>query len=116
MKLERRIPNLRSQLSNRAANSFGEKQVARFAAEWSVRVATLNDAQMEALDRAAALLADPATRPEEVARGLERLGRFRVERGDIAGGRQLLEEAARIFGRLGMKAGDRVKKVVEELG
>ncbi|MEP7067571.1 MAG: hypothetical protein ABI889_16165, partial [Gemmatimonadota bacterium] len=56
-----------------AANSFGEKQVARFAAEWSVRVATLNDAQMEALDRAAALLADPATRPEEVARGLERL-------------------------------------------
>jgi chemotaxis protein histidine kinase CheA len=56
-----------------AANSFGEKQVARFAAEWSVRVATLNDAQMEALDRAAALLANPATRPEEVARGLERL-------------------------------------------
>src|SRR5450432_392368 len=56
-----------------AANSFGEKQVARFSAEWSVRVATLNDAQMEALDRAAALLANPATRPEEVARGLERL-------------------------------------------
>jgi chemotaxis protein histidine kinase CheA len=56
-----------------AANSFGEKQVARFSAEWSVRVATLNDAQMEALDRAAALLANPATRPEDVARGLERL-------------------------------------------
>jgi chemotaxis protein histidine kinase CheA len=56
-----------------AANSFGEKQVARFSAEWSVRVATLNDAQLEALDRAAALLANPATRPEEVARGLERL-------------------------------------------
>ncbi|MDQ2930193.1 MAG: hypothetical protein M3Y05_05145 [Gemmatimonadota bacterium] len=56
-----------------AANSFGEKQVARFSAEWSVRVATLNDAQMEALDRAAQLLANPATRPEEVARGLERL-------------------------------------------
>ncbi len=55
-----------------AANSFGEKQVARFAAEWSVRVATLNDAQMEALDRAASLLANPATRPEDVARGLER--------------------------------------------
>ena len=56
-----------------AANSFGEKQVARFTAEWSVRVATLNDAQMEALDRAAALLANPATRPEDVARGLARL-------------------------------------------
>ena len=61
-----------------AANSFGEKQVARFSAEWSVRVATLNDAQMEALDRAAALLANPATRPEEVARGLERLAAPRV--------------------------------------
>ena len=56
-----------------AANSFGEKQVARFSAEWSVRVATLIDAQLEALDRAAALLANPATRPEDVARGLERL-------------------------------------------
>jgi chemotaxis protein histidine kinase CheA len=72
-----------------AANSFGEKQVARFAAEWSVRVATLNDAQMEALDRAAALLANPATRPEEVARGLERLAAPRVPvpgvRGAVAG-------------------------------
>ena len=72
-----------------AANSFGEKQVARFSAEWSVRVATLNDAQMEALDRAAALLANPATRPEEVARGLERLAAPRMPvpgvRGTVAG-------------------------------
>ena len=73
-----------------AANSFGEKQVARFSAEWSVRVATLNDAQMEALDRAAALLANPATRPEDVARGLERLAAPRTPhqgaRGVQAGG------------------------------
>jgi len=68
-----------------AANSFGEKQVARFAAEWSVRVATLNDAQMEALDRAAALLANPATRPEEVARGLERLAAPRAPQPGIRG-------------------------------
>jgi chemotaxis protein histidine kinase CheA len=68
-----------------AANSFGEKQVARFAAEWSVRVATLNDAQMEALDRAAALLANPATRPEEVARGLERLAAPRAQQPDVRG-------------------------------
>jgi len=68
-----------------AANSFGEKQVARFSAEWSVRVATLNDAQMEALDRAAALLANPATRPEEVARGLERLAAPRASHQDVRG-------------------------------
>jgi chemotaxis protein histidine kinase CheA len=68
-----------------AANSFGEKQVARFAAEWSVRVATLNDAQMEALDRAAALLANPTTRPEEVARGLERLAAPRAPQPGIRG-------------------------------
>ncbi|HEY2896676.1 MAG TPA: hypothetical protein VGJ12_06030 [Gemmatimonadaceae bacterium] len=69
-----------------AANSFGEKQVARFAAEWSVRVATLNDAQMEALDRAASMLANPATRPEEVARGLERLAAPRAPLPGIRGG------------------------------
>ncbi|MEP7085702.1 MAG: hypothetical protein ABI884_00085, partial [Gemmatimonadota bacterium] len=68
-----------------AANSFGEKQVARFSAEWSVRVATLNDAQMEALDRAAALLANPATRPEEVARGLERLAAPKTPQQGIRG-------------------------------
>ncbi len=68
-----------------AANSFGEKQVARFAAEWSVRVATLNDAQMEALDRAASLLANPATRPEDVARGLERLAAPRAPQTGIRG-------------------------------
>ena len=68
-----------------AANSFGEKQVARFAAEWSVRVPTLNDAQMEALDRAAALLANPATRPEEVARGLERFAAPRSVSSGIRG-------------------------------
>ncbi len=71
---EKNARELRSALRalGSAANSFGEKQVARFSAEWSVRVATLNDAQLEALDRAAALLADPATRPEDVARALER--------------------------------------------
>lgn len=68
-----------------AANSFGEKQVARFSAEWSVRVATLNDAQMEALDRAAELLANPATRPEDVARGLERLAAPRTPTSGIRG-------------------------------
>ena len=68
-----------------AANSFGEKQVARFAAEWSVRVATLNDAQLEALDRAASLLANPATRPEEVARGLERLAAPRAPEPGLRG-------------------------------
>jgi tetratricopeptide (TPR) repeat protein len=52
----------------------------------------------------------------ELARGLERLGKYRIERGDLPTGRQLLEEAAVIFERLGMQAGDRVRRVVEELG
>jgi hypothetical protein len=56
-----------------AASSFGERQVARFAAEWSVKVATLNDAGLTALDRAATMLADPETRPEQLARALEQL-------------------------------------------
>ncbi|HUO52062.1 MAG TPA: hypothetical protein VMT93_06065 [Gemmatimonadaceae bacterium] len=56
-----------------AASSFGERQVARFAAEWSVKVATLNDAGLTALDRAATILADPETRPEQLARALEQL-------------------------------------------
>ncbi len=56
-----------------AASSFGERQVARFAAEWSVKVATLNDAGLTALDTAATKLADPETRPEQLARLLEQL-------------------------------------------
>lgn len=56
-----------------SASSFGERQVARFAAEWSVKVSTLNDAGLTALDRAATILADPETRPEQLARALEQL-------------------------------------------
>jgi len=56
-----------------AASSFGERQVARFAAEWSVKVPTLNEAGLTALDRAATMLADPETRPEQLARALEQL-------------------------------------------
>jgi hypothetical protein len=84
---ERNQRELRSALRalGSAANSFGEKQVARFSAEWSVRVATLNDAQMEALDRAAAMLSNPATRPEEVARGLERLAAPRAPQPGLRG-------------------------------
>jgi tetratricopeptide (TPR) repeat protein len=52
----------------------------------------------------------------ELARGLERYGRFKLERGDVPGGRVLLEEAAAIFGRLGMKAGEDVQKVISDLG
>jgi hypothetical protein len=56
-----------------AASSFGERQVARFAAEWSVKVSTMNEAGLTALDSAAAKLADPETRPEQLARLLEQL-------------------------------------------
>jgi tetratricopeptide (TPR) repeat protein len=52
----------------------------------------------------------------ELARGLERYGRFKLERGDVPAGRSLLIEAHGIFTRLGMKAGEDVQKVIGELG
>ena len=54
-------------------------------------------------------------RMEPLAPGLS-LGKFRIERGDVKNGKKMLQEAAGIFERLGMKAGDRVRKVVDELG
>jgi tetratricopeptide (TPR) repeat protein len=52
----------------------------------------------------------------ELAIGLERFGSFRVERGDVDSGKRLLEEARTIFDRLGMRAGDAVKRMITELG
>src|SRR5215468_1269036 len=43
-----------------------------------------------------------------LAEGLQRWGRRKLERGDVAGGRRLLEEAEAIYARLGMPAGDEV--------
>jgi tetratricopeptide (TPR) repeat protein len=51
----------------------------------------------------------------ELALGLERFGKYRVERGEIQDGKQLLTEAQEIFTRLGMRAGDAVKRVIGEL-
>ena len=56
------------------ANSFGEKPVARFAAEWSTRAAALEESALAAVDAAAALFTNPDTSAAEIARGLERLG------------------------------------------
>jgi tetratricopeptide (TPR) repeat protein len=52
----------------------------------------------------------------ELAWGLERYGRFKLERGEVPQGRALLEEAAALFAKLGMKAGDDVRRVISELG
>ncbi len=52
----------------------------------------------------------------ELAKGLERFGRYKLERGDVLTGRGLLEEARGIFTKLGMKAGEDVSKVIVELG
>ncbi|MSP60662.1 MAG: tetratricopeptide repeat protein [Myxococcales bacterium] len=52
----------------------------------------------------------------ELAIGLERFGAFRVETGELEAGRALLTEAHGIFDRLGMKAGDAVKRMIGELG
>lgn len=51
----------------------------------------------------------------ELAKGLERFGRFKLERGDVRHGRGLLEEAQKIFQKLGMMAGEDVKRVIREL-
>jgi tetratricopeptide (TPR) repeat protein len=51
----------------------------------------------------------------ELAIGLERFGKYRVERGDVDRGKALLTEAQGIFHRLGMRAGDAVKRVIGEL-
>ena len=56
-----------------AAHSFGERAVARFAAEWSTRSSTLDERGLDALDGVARLLADPTARASDLARGVERL-------------------------------------------
>jgi chemotaxis protein histidine kinase CheA len=63
-----------------AANSFGEKSVAHFAAQWSVGVTPVDASALVAIDTAAALLADPATTPADLARGLDRLSAPRTTR------------------------------------
>jgi tetratricopeptide (TPR) repeat protein len=52
----------------------------------------------------------------ELAKGLERFGRYKLERGEVSVGRGFLEEARALFSKLGMKAGEDVSKVIGELG
>lgn len=51
----------------------------------------------------------------ELATALERLGKYRIERGDVAAGKTLLTEAEAIFRRLGIRAGDALRRVIGEL-
>src|SRR5207244_5266175 len=52
----------------------------------------------------------------ELGVALERFGAWRIERGDLAGGKELLGEAHEIFTRLGMKHfGDAARRVMTEL-
>jgi tetratricopeptide (TPR) repeat protein len=51
----------------------------------------------------------------ELAAGLERFGRYRVEHGDVADGKAMLTEAQGIFTRLGMAAGDELGRMIGEL-
>jgi chemotaxis protein histidine kinase CheA len=61
-----------------AANSFGERLVAHFAAEWSACAANVDATALAAIDSAATLLANPTLRADELARGLERLAASRT--------------------------------------
>ncbi len=56
-----------------AAHSFGERSVARFAAEWSTRASSLDAQGLAQLDEVAALLADPASSSAAIRSGVERL-------------------------------------------
>jgi tetratricopeptide (TPR) repeat protein len=51
----------------------------------------------------------------ELAAGLERFGRFRVEHGEVEAGKQLLKEAQSIFMRLRMPAGDALRRLLVTL-
>jgi tetratricopeptide (TPR) repeat protein len=51
----------------------------------------------------------------ELAAGLERFGKYRVEHGDVGEGKALLTEAHAIFTRLGMAAGDALSRMIGEL-
>jgi tetratricopeptide (TPR) repeat protein len=51
----------------------------------------------------------------ELARGLFRYGQYRVERGDIEGGRGHLAEAQLIFARLGVQDDKRLLRAIGEL-
>lgn len=48
----------------------------------------------------------------ELARGLEQFGRFRIERGEVGAGKDLLREALVIFTKLGMNRGEEVQKIL----
>jgi len=56
-----------------AAHSFGERAVARFAAEWSTRASSLDEHGLEQLDEVARLLADPSSSSADIKSGVERL-------------------------------------------
>ncbi len=56
-----------------AAHSFGERSVARFAAEWSTRASALDAAGLVQLDEVAKLLADPSSSSAAIRSGVEQL-------------------------------------------
>lgn len=95
-----------------AAESFGERSVARFVSGWSQRIFAIDEAALAALDETAALLSDPATRTEELLGRIEHLdptretaprdgprARFRTPVGDRL--KAILEEGIAGIDRLG---------------
>ncbi len=51
----------------------------------------------------------------ELALGLERIGRYQLEHGETQEGRALLSEAQEIFNRLKMRAGESLRKMLDDL-
>lgn len=51
----------------------------------------------------------------ELARGLEQYGRYKLERGDLRAGKDLLREALLLFSKLDMKRGEEVERLLATL-
>jgi hypothetical protein len=52
----------------------------------------------------------------ELAKALSQYGEFLVERGNPEGGKILLEEARKLFQKLGMKDRDKVRRKINDVG
>ncbi len=73
-------------------------------------------AQAEGFFSAAVDLFRELDNQAELAKALSQFGEFMVERGDADGGTVLLEEARKIFQKLGMRAREDVSKKLDDLG
>ncbi|HUH04770.1 MAG TPA: tetratricopeptide repeat protein, partial [Kofleriaceae bacterium] len=94
------------------------------ASVWSANLFDADETVQDALDQASVPKAEEFFRrgielmreignESELARGIEQYGRYKIERGEIGAGKDLLREALAIFSRLGMPRSADVEKVLQ---